>query len=176
MAEFGPSGSIVDRMRGAAMLDVATYEEVENDLNATGQAAIVVVIGAIAAGIGAWFYGGAGVIANVVGSLVGWAVSTGLAYFVGTRFFNGTATWGEVLRTMGFAQAPRVLAVLGIIPVLGPLVMIVLGIWVAVAEFIALRQALDIDSVKTFFVVLICWIPMILIGGLLASMFGLHMR
>lgn len=176
MAEYGPSGSIVDRMRGAAMLDVATYEEVENDLNATGQAAIVVVIGAIAAGIGAWSHGGAGIIANVVGSLVGWAVSTWLAYFVGTRFFNSTAAWGEVLRTMGFASAPKVLSVLAIIPVLGPLVLLVIGIWVAVAEFVALRQALDIDSVKTFFVVLICIIPSALIGMAIAGMFGIHMR
>ncbi len=36
--------SIVDRMRGAALLDVATYEEVEHDNEATGQAAVVVVI------------------------------------------------------------------------------------------------------------------------------------
>ena len=34
--------SIVDRMKGAAMLDIATYEEVEHDTEATGQAAVVV--------------------------------------------------------------------------------------------------------------------------------------
>src|SRR5690242_277620 len=51
MADFGSSRSIVDRMRGAAALDVATYEEVEADVNATGQAAIVVVLVAIASGI-----------------------------------------------------------------------------------------------------------------------------
>ena len=34
--------SIVDRMKGAALLDVATYEEVEHDTEATGQAAVVV--------------------------------------------------------------------------------------------------------------------------------------
>ena len=174
MADYGPSRSIVDRMRGAAMLDVATYEEVENDLNATGQAAIVVVITALAAGIGSFFHGGVGIIGAIIGSLVGWAVGAWLAFMVGTRLFGGTATWGEVLRTLGFAQAPKILMILAIIPGLGPLIALVIGIWVAVAEFVALRQALDLDGVKTFFTVLICIIPAILIGMVLA-MFGIPM-
>jgi hypothetical protein len=53
---FGPgSSSIVDRMRGAAMLDVATYEAVEHDTNATGQAAVVVALAAVASAIGNLF-------------------------------------------------------------------------------------------------------------------------
>ena len=167
--------SIVDRMKGAAMLDVATYEEVENDLNATGQAAIVVVITALAAGIGSFFHGGVGIIGAIIGSLVGWAVGAWLAFMVGTRVFGGTATWGELLRTLGFAQSPKLLMILAIIPGIGPLIALVLGIWVAVAEFVALRQALDLDGVKTFFTVLICIIPAILIGSLLA-MLGIPMR
>jgi hypothetical protein len=54
------SRSIVDRMRGAALFDVATYEEVEADTSATGQAAIVVVLAAVAAAIGNAFRGGPG--------------------------------------------------------------------------------------------------------------------
>src|ERR671918_481446 len=55
-----PTRSIVDRMKGAALLDVPTYEEVEADTTATGQAAIVVVISAIASAIGALGRGGDG--------------------------------------------------------------------------------------------------------------------
>jgi hypothetical protein len=46
---------MIDRMKGAAMLEVATYEEVEADTSATGQAGMVVLLAAIAqaiAGIG----------------------------------------------------------------------------------------------------------------------------
>ena len=43
--------SIWDRMKGAAMLDVATYEEVEHDESLTTQAAIVVLIAALARGV-----------------------------------------------------------------------------------------------------------------------------
>ena len=42
------------RMINAARLDRTTYEEVENDPNATLQAILVVIIVALAAGIGAF--------------------------------------------------------------------------------------------------------------------------
>ena len=38
------AGSLVDRMVGAAFLNVGTYEEVEHDDTATGQAAAVVAM------------------------------------------------------------------------------------------------------------------------------------
>jgi hypothetical protein len=76
-------------------------------------------------------------------------------YFVGTRFFGGTATWGEVLRTLGFAQAPGVLLVLSFIPIVGGILALVVRIWILVSSFIAIRQALDIDNTKTAFTVII---------------------
>jgi hypothetical protein len=164
MAEYSPSRSIVDRMRGAAALDVATYEEVENDLNATGQAAIVVVVVAIASAIGSWGHGVSGPIGALISALLGWLSWAGITYFIGTRFFGGTATWGELLRTLGFAQSPGVLMVLGIIPVLGPLVRLVVGIWMLVAGIVAIRQALDIETGKAVLVALCGWLVYFLLG------------
>ncbi len=43
---------LVERMIGAAFLNVKTYEEVEADTTATGQAMAVVVLSNVAAGIG----------------------------------------------------------------------------------------------------------------------------
>lgn len=45
--------TFVHRLMGAAMLDVATYEEVEADRAATPQALAIVVFSSLAAGIGA---------------------------------------------------------------------------------------------------------------------------
>jgi hypothetical protein len=171
MAEYSSSRSIVDRMRGAAALDAATYEEVENDLNATGQAAIVVVIAALSAGIGNFFHGGTGVIGGIVTAILGWLSWAGITYFIGTRFFGGTATWGELLRTLGFAQSPGVLMFLGIIPVLGGLVRLVLGIWMLVAGIVAIRQALDIDTRKAVLVALCGWVVYFLLGLLTSGIF-----
>lgn len=168
-----PQRSIIDRMRGAAMLDVATYEEVEHDRGATGQAFVVVVLAAICAGIGGLGDGGSGFVGSLIGAIVGWLSWSAITMLVGTRLFGGTADWGELLRTLGFAQAPGVLAVLGIIPILGALAKFVVWIWLLVAGIVAIRQALDIDTGKAILTALVGWLAMVVIGVIFAVIFGI---
>ena len=160
--------SIVDRMKGAAMLDIATYEEVEADTTATGQAAVVVAIVAVASAIGALRDGGASIIGGLVAAFIGWLIWSGVTYLIGTRVFGGTATWGELLRTIGFAQSPGVLLVLGIIPVVGLLVRFAVWIWTLVAGIIAIRQALDFSTGKAILTALLGWLCMMVLVALLA--------
>lgn len=168
--------SLVERAIGAARLDNSTYEEVEADRGATGQAATVVAIAAVASAIGSYHEGSAGIIGSLIIAIVGWLIWSGITYLIGTMFFGGTADWGELLRTIGFAQAPGVLNVLGIIPVLGGLVKFAVSIWVLVAGIVAIRQALDVSTGKAILVAVIGWlaifIPMLVLGGLAAVMFG----
>jgi len=138
--------TMFDRMQSAAMLDIPTYEEVEADESATGQAGMVVLIGALSSAIGGIGGGLGGALVGMVMALVGWFLYAGVTYFIGTSLFKGTATWGEVLRTTGFAQAPNALLILGIIPLLGGLIRIVISIWVLVCVVIGIRQALDIET------------------------------
>lgn len=167
---------LIERMKGAAMLDIQTYEEVEHDQTATGQAALVVFLGAVASGIGA---SGTGVFEAVFQSgwvLIGWGIWAGITYLVGSRLFEGTADWGELLRTLGFAQAPNVLLLLGIVPFLpGGLIRAVVGIWVLIAGVIAVRQALDFSTGKAIATVGLGWavvvVGMLLMAGV-AAMFA----
>ena len=143
--------SVIDRMIRAARLEPQVYEEVEHDQSATNQAILVVVLGAIAAGIGALSGGLGGLIAGVILALVGWAVYAYVAYWVGTNIFKGPqteATWGQLLRTLGFASSPRVLLVFAIIPVsiISGLVVLAVFIWTLFTTVIAIRQALDFDT------------------------------
>ena len=160
-------GSITDRMKGAAMLNVATYEEVEADTSATGQAAVVVALGAIASAIGASGGGARGIIATLILSLVGWVVWAGVTYFIGAKILGGTATWGELLRTLGFANSPKVLAVLAIIPGMAWIVGLVLSIWLLVAGIVAIRQALDFSTGKAVATALLGWLAMVVPMALL---------
>lgn len=155
-------GSITERMKGAALLNVATYEEVEADTTATGQAAVVVVLGAIATAVAAMRGGGGGMIGGVIASLIGWALWAGVTYFIGAKLLGGTATWGELLRTLGFAQSPKVLLVLAIIPGLAWIVGTVVSIWVLITGFIAVRQALDISNGKAAITVVLGWLAMVI--------------
>jgi len=153
----GTHKSFTQRMIGAAMLDVDTYEEVEHDQDATSQAAGVVVIVAICAAIGALGDGGAGVIGRPIGALISWIIWSGVTFLIGTRLFDGTATWGELLRTIGFAQAPGVLYLAGVVPILGGLVGAAAGLWMLVAGVIAIRQALDFSTGKAILTAVVGW-------------------
>lgn len=166
--------SLTERMIGAAMLNVATYEEVEADQTATSQAAAVVAIVAVAGAIGNYFrHGERGIIGAVLAAFIGWLLWAAITYFIGTRLFGGTATMGEMLRTLGFAQSPGVIGILGIIPILGWLIMVVIAIWQLVAGIIAIRQALDFTTGKAILTALIGWVIVWILTALLfASMLG----
>jgi hypothetical protein len=168
--------TLAERMIGAAMLDVSVYEEVEADESATGQAALVVGLVAIAGAIGASGNGGSGMTGAVFTAFMGWVIWSGLTWFIGTRFFGGTATYGELLRTLGFAMAPGVLNILGFIPFLGGLIGFVVAIWSLVAGVIAIRQALDFDTGKAIATAVIGWaIMMAVVMTFVMFVFGAAM-
>lgn len=168
MATVMENRSITDRMMGAAMLSVPTYEEVEHDTTATGQAAVVVLIVAVCSAIGSIGDGVGVAILGLVTAFLGWLVWAGITYLIGDKLLGGTATWGELLRTLGFAQSPGVLYILGIIPLLGGLIRIAVGIWILVAGVIAIRQALDFSTGKAILTAILGWIAMMILGALVA--------
>lgn len=169
----GTRSSFVERMIGAAMLSVPVYEEVERDTTATGQAAGVVALVAVASAIGGVEHGGAGILLGVIMAFVGWIVWAFVTLFIGTRLFAGTSDMGEMLRALGFAQSPGVLNIIGFIPLLGWIVALVASIWQLVCGVIAVRQALDFTTGKAIVTVIIGWLVIMVIGALLAMLFGI---
>lgn len=160
--------SFFQRMSGAARLDVDTYEEVEADETAITQAAGVVAIVAVAQAIGS-AGGGAGAVAGgMISAFAGWLLWSGITYLVGDKLLGGTATWGELLRTIGFAQAPGVLYVFGIIPVAGGLVRVAVALWILVAGIIAIRQALDFSTGKAVLTAILGWLAIAVPVAILA--------
>ena len=170
MAGRTADASLPSRMIRAAQLDSELYEEVERDVDATSQAAIVVLIVAIASGIGNIDENGIfGLIFGIVGAFVGWIVWAAVTYFVGKNIFGTTNTsvsLGEMLRTLGFAQSPGVLNVVGIIPVLGPLVMFVVAIWSLVCGIIAIRQAMDFSTGRAIGTAIVGWLGLVIVAGI----------
>src|SRR3954452_16972454 len=172
---------LFERMMRAARLDVNLYEEVEADLSATGQASTVVGIVAVCGGIGAALAqimagntGGVvlGFIGGLIMSFVGWIAWAYITYWVGTSIFKGTATPGEMLRTIGFAQTPGILNILAFVPVLGGIVGLVVFVWLIIAGVVAIRQALDISTGQAVITAIIGFIPMFLIYCLIGLVVG----
>ena len=140
---------MLSRMIGAALLRPQAYEEVEHDPAATMQAAIVVVVVALAIGIGNTSLGIAALIVGIVMGIVQWALWALVTYIIGTTLLNTPATeanWGQLARTTGFAQTPGLLRIFGFIPFIGSLLVIIGSIWQVAAMVVAVRQALDYTS------------------------------
>jgi hypothetical protein len=145
MASFG------ERIIGAAKLRAATYEDVEHDGSATGQALAVVILSSLAAGLGTGAHLGAvGLVRGTLTALLSWFIWAALTFFIGTKILatrDTHATWGELLRTTGFAMSPGILRILGIIPFISSLVFFVTAVWMLLAFVIAVQEALDYRNI-----------------------------
>ncbi len=175
---LGSNASYGDRLRGVLSLDQRTFRDVEQDTNANGQAALTVLLAALASGIGAYF--GQDWMRNMIGgavsSLVQWIVFSFAAYFVGASLFATPATSvtpGQVLRGIGFAQAPKLLNVLGFIPLVGGIIRLVTFIWFLVAAITALRESFEFDTGRAIGTGLIAMIVAVVVEIVLAIVLGI---
>jgi len=142
--------SIIDRMLGALRLQSAVYEEVEADQKATGEAAFIIVATSLVSGaVNGVLTGASSGFFGALGSLLGWAFYAYVAYVVGVKLFPGPETkssWGELARTLGYANTARFLILFELVPGLQALTRLVVSVWVLVATVVALRAALDITT------------------------------
>ena len=105
-------------------------------------------------------------IGTLIWVFVGWILWSAVTWFVGTKLFGGQATLDEMLRVIGFAHAPQFLA---IIPCIGG---IIGGIWSLIAGFIAVRQGLDLDNLKTLITILVGFIRVVIGQILITTVMG----
>ena len=159
---------VIRNMIRASALDIDLFNTAERSPSMIWQALGVVMIANALAAVGSWIgyentageatwdsirqwigIGGfpipteGGVVAvvglGILSAVVGWIVWAATTSFIGTRLFKGTTDMGEMLRVLGFAQAPRVI---GLVPFLGP----VAAVWVLVASVVAIREGLDFTT------------------------------
>jgi hypothetical protein len=170
--------SLGERMIGAMKADVRTFEEIEADPNALGQAVTVIVIAGVAAMVGDIFRAGvgAGIVALLM-SLIGYAIWTVLVVLIGTKMMPEPATkadFNEGFRVIGFAAAPGVFNILRIIPFLGPVIGFFISIWSLVIMVVAVRTVLDYSSTgRAIVVCLIGFIIYLIITFLIMAPFML---
>tara|TARA_Y100000590_G_scaffold6142_1_gene8137 strand:- start:168 stop:722 length:555 start_codon:yes stop_codon:yes gene_type:complete len=154
------------RIIGALLLKDEIYEEIESDRGATIQAVLVVVLSQLA--ISVWFlvllensnssvpvsWSISDTLFAVVQGIIYWALLAGVIYVIGVTLFNTNqtqATWGEVARTIGFAQTPNLfLFSTPLVVTFAEVLALWLGLacvsWTLAATVIAVRAALDYKS------------------------------
>ena len=158
------------RLIGAAMLDAGMYEGIEADTRTTSQAFAAVLLSSLAAGVGAsdWFGARVTSFAIVSGiAVLTWAAWAMLIHQIGTRLLPGPETeadWGQLLRTTGFAAAPGLLQVFGVVSQARGVVFGVTTAWMFAAMVVGVKHALDYQS--TARAIVVCGIGLAFAAGL----------
>lgn len=163
-------GTFARRLVGAATLDASAYEGIERDRSAIGQALLVVLLSSAAAGVGA--SGGASpraetFLAVTAIALVTWFAWAMLVYQIGGRILPEPGTrvdFPQMLRTIGFAAAPGLFQVLGVVPMLATAVFALSWFWMFAAMVTAVRHALDYQSLAR--TLLVCGLAALLAVGM----------
>ncbi len=180
---------LFNRILRAAKLDKTLYPEVKPNEALTNEAITVIILAIVAGAIGSFFgnliagYSFGGAIVNlIVSGLILRAIAIGLFIFacqwLSQAMYKGTATLKEMIRTLGYAQGPAILAIFGFIPVVGWLVSLAGAILALIATVIAVRETEGFDNTKAIVVCVIAFIIEIvilfviggIIGGALALM------
>jgi hypothetical protein len=147
--QLAPDQSLIGRMIRAARLDPRLYAEVGADETAIGQAAGVVVLAAFAGGITSPSEPFAILFGRLLPALILWLIFAYAIYLIGAKLLaepETKADFGVLLRVTGFANAPGVVNLLGIVGELRMLVFFVTAVWVFMATVTAVRQALSYTS------------------------------
>ena len=180
-----------DRVVGALKLDANTFEDIERDSTAMGQAVAIIALAALASNLGQiWRLGFGVMLIGVCSSLVGYVIWAVVVWLAGTKLMPDPATkadFPETFRTIAFAAAPGLIGVVTIVPFLGWLVMLLLTpiiwVWSMAAMVVAVRQVLDYsETFKAVIVVLIGFVVFLVFWGtiwflslgaaVIAGMFG----
>jgi hypothetical protein len=166
---------MLQRMIRAARLDASLYEQVEADPRYTREAFFVVLLASIAGAVGsALDYGARGVVAPILGGILGWAIWAAITLWIGTTLTRGPETrsdMGEMLRTLGYAHTPLLLSVFSFLPGVGYPIQSIAQLWMLVAGVVAIRQALDFTTGRAILTVFLGWVVVIALTFLLGILF-----
>jgi len=147
------SGPLVPRLVNALLLRRSFYDDVAADPHATGPACAVFCIAAIARESAslyqlsqeskAW---GAILALIVVFAVVRWLVYASVMYLI-ARLLDAPTEYRRLLRCLGFAETPAVLAVLGFVDErLYQWVQFGVGAWLLAATIVAVRSAARVGT------------------------------
>lgn len=171
-------------MLGFVTLNERVIKDVEQDTNATSQALVVVVLAAIAGAIGNVTLAGErtgddniwrAIIFGAIAAVAGWIVFSIIAYFVGTSLFGTSqtsATIGQVMRVVGFAQTPKLIGVLGFIPLIGWIASMIAWIWFIVVAIVAIRNAFEFSTERAVGTAIVALIIQVVVQLLIALIIG----
>jgi uncharacterized membrane protein len=160
--------AIISRVTRVFMFDRTVFQEVEDDQAATQQAWVVVIVAAVASGIGAALgsliggggFGGLilGLIVTPVLSVAGYFLWAFVTSWVGVNLFQAQTDFPEMQRVIGFAYAPNVLGIVSFIPCIGWLISLAGSLYALVLSVLAVKEGLDVEWPQAIITCVIGWV------------------
>lgn len=159
---------MLERIERVIKLDRSVFGEIARNEALTSEAFVIVLVTSFLSALGGGFAGRGpffrGFFSDLIsGIVVGWLLWALITLLIGTKVFNGQADYPEMLRVLGYANAPRLIGVLQIIPVIGWLFTLAGAILSLIAAFLAIREALGLDDSKTAATVVIGWLILLVL-------------
>jgi hypothetical protein len=173
---------LVSRMLRAAKLDASLFEELVNDPSTQAQSVWVVAVFAMASGYGLFSRAGVTAVNScLVTTFFAWYFWAFSLYIVSTYLFRNTVTKTDrktILRVVGFASAPGVLRLLGVIPQTSGILFLVTSVWMIAASVVGVKIALKMSHTgKAIFLCTSTWLLAFIVQSLLLllvfSVFGI---
>jgi hypothetical protein len=165
---------LVNKILRAAKLDANLYVELMEQPEAISEALTVIVLASLAAGIGAIGRTGiSGIVVSGLGAFIDWFLWAFIVYFLSIKYLtSNTESVSQVdfIRTIGFASAPGLIRILGIISPLYILVNIISNIWMLTSMTVATKNLYKSENDLTL--VKICaggWVLMVIAALILGS-------
>ncbi len=171
---FAQSAAVLSRP------SVATFERFETRGN-TRDAYIYVLLAALVSAVIAAFFAlfrsdisALGqFISRLIAVPLGFAIFTGLVYYIGRSLFRGTGTYSEVAYTFAlfFVPISIVGTVIGVIPVLGWLVGVVLGLPNIYFGFLAVQSSMNIrEQTGAVVTLVLSAVGYLIVNGIIGSL------
>jgi hypothetical protein len=154
-----------ERLIAALRLDVDLYRQASIDMASTRQAFLVVVLSGLSNGLGlAWRQGSAAVSAGIAAAVFGWFLWAAVILMIALPF--GHRRHGRsLLRALGFANAPGILLVLGVVPVIGRFIRMLIVLWLVATTVAAVQAVFEMSRRRALVVSIVGFVAYLVIGA-----------
>lgn len=166
---------MIERIFRAIKLDKTLFAEVASDKKLFTESLAIVLITAVLASVGSMINADKPIVTFVtqfINSIVfGWLLWSVIAYFIGKVFFDGDSSIEEMLRTLGFASAPRLLSLFTFIPCVGWLIALAGSLLSLIAGIIAIRESMEFSTEKALITAMIGFVLFLMSSAAIRALF-----
>ena len=179
---------LVERIIGAFTFRRQVYTDVERDNTFTMTAWLLVAVVAFLNQLGSQASTGVfnwlgSTVVGTIWSVIAFAVAASIMNWVGRALYKAEVNFGELVRTLGLAYVWTIVGVIGVLAGLSHTlsflftpVLVVGWVMLVLSWFVAAKEALDLDVVKTIVTVALGWLVfglIMAIGSFVLNLIGL---